>query len=187
MYKKYKNAFFLVFMLAFLAACGHKVNNETPSDVCGYKVSLPDGWQEVAKKEDVMKMVFWGFSNSNYTRFTEEPLFRAWRAPDENTFLTVMELKRHRNFGASLFGDEIMRTLPDSGWKIQEKGTTQIDSIYCKWWIQSHLNGALQQQSFLIGKGAYYYTFVFSTSYLSEERQKMFENVMKTVTFYKGL
>ncbi|MBS0637908.1 MAG: hypothetical protein JSS12_10385 [Verrucomicrobia bacterium] len=191
----YKNTIYFLFIL-LITGCTQPTNEEKLSlsknlgdadTVCGYSLNLPKGWQEVIKEEDIKKMVFWAFSNSNYTKFTEVPVFRAWISADQDCYLTVMELKRHRNMGTSTFAAEILRMLPEMGWTIEETGSKKIQGNYCKWWIQSHLQGAIQQQCYFIGKGPFYYAFVFTTSYLSKERQQQFEEIMNTIGFQKDL
>jgi hypothetical protein len=200
MHKNNRNlhiALLLVMIQGLFSGCSHHNNSqslmneqkpELPPVGCGYTIAVPTGWHEVVKEEDVKKHIFWSFSNNNYTKFTENPLFRAWDAPEEtNAFLTIMELKRHRNLGMGGFYDEVIRGLREMGWTIQETGTTKIGGQRCKWWVQSHSGGAVQQQCFSVASGPYYYILAFSTSYLSEEKQRLFQQIAQTVTFYEGI
>lgn len=152
-----------------------------------YAVDLPPGWNEVRKQEDVNKLVFWGLVNYNHTSRAEKPLFRAWCGPEEShSFLTIMEVKRHRNLGLGVFYDDIIRFLREQGWQIQETGVTEIDNMRCKWWVQAVPNGALHQQCFLVTHGPYVYALAFTTSYMTDEKQKLFMQIAKSVTFRKG-
>lgn len=197
----YSNKLCIYLILASLQflfnGCSHHEDEQTvsaeqflqvPLAGCGYTITVPSGWREVVKEADVKKLVFWSFSNNNYTKHTEEPLFRAWNAPeDTNAFLTVMEVKRHRNYGMGSFYDQTIRFMREMGWVIHETGITKIGGERSKWWIQSHAGGEIQQQCFMVTNGAYIYILAFTTSYLSEDKQKHFSEIAHTVTFYEGM
>jgi hypothetical protein len=179
----------LVLAAYLVSGCSHYQSDDQITDVqAEYTLVVPSGWHELVKEKDVMKHVFWGFSNSNYTKHKEEPIFRAWVAPEkENAFFTIMEVKRHCNLGVGVTYNEIHRIFLEDGWKIQETGSTRINDRYCKWWIQTHANGALQQQCYLVANGPYFYAIAFTTSHLSEDKQKQFDQIAHSIAFHKGL
>ncbi len=152
-----------------------------------YVLEPPAGWVEVAKKEDVKKLVFWGLVNYNHTVHAEQPLFRAWCGPDEShSFLTVMEVKRHRNIGVGMFYGDLIRFLKEQGWKMQETGTAKIDNAWCKWWIQAVPGGDLHQQCFLVAHGSHLYALAFTTSYMTDDKQKLFMQIAQSMNFREG-
>ncbi len=182
---------FLICIVALVCAgCTHSVAPDTlhtHKQGVEYTIKIPNGWREVIKESDVKKHVFWGFTNSNYSKFKEQPLFRAWDAPEaENAFCTLMEVKRHRNLGVGGFYNQVVFMMREQGWDIQETGTTQLGGERSKWWIQTHLNGALQQQCYLFAHGEYVYALAFSTSYLSEKKQKLFKEIAESISFQAG-
>lgn len=183
----------ILMLQIIVSGCSHhkveKVDScEIQSPGLGYTVTVPAGWHEVVKKVDVNKHVLWAFTNANFTKHVETPVFRAWDGPEEaNAFFTIMEVNRHRNLGVAVFYDDIIRFLPTVGWIIQETGTTKIGGQRCKWWIQSYGEGALHQQCFMFGNGPYLYVMAFTTSYLGEEKQKLFEQIAHSVTFQEGM
>ncbi len=190
---KYKTFLSCIVFICALPGCAHQENdleeNYGHSNIIQeYTIQIPDSWHEVVKKNDVLKQVYWGFSNNNYSKHTEEPLFRAWNAPEkENAFLTIMEVKRNRNLGLGLFYNQLLFILQQDGWTLQESGTTTLDGKRCKWWIQTHLGGALHQLCYLVTSGPYVYGLAFNTTYLSEEKQKEFQKIAESIKFKSGL
>ena len=171
---------YLFIIICLISAC-------TRPSTSYYTIQMPEGWQEVEDQKIVEKHVFWAFSNNNYTKHTEEPIFRAWDAPDEeNAFVTIMELKRHRNLGMGKFYNEVIRVLQNAGWVMQERGTCELGGERCKWWNQAYGDGIVQQRCYMVANGPYYYVIAFTTSYLGEDKQKHFDKIAETLTFYEG-
>jgi hypothetical protein len=181
--------FVAVIMVVFFG-CTHSENsalhkNEFSDLHCGYHILLPDGWKEVPHRRDVEKHVFWGFSNYHHASVSEVPVFRTWETPEsEDMFLTIMEVKRHCNFGVGGMYNELMHILRDGGWTIKATGVTRIGKERSKWWVQSHMHGDVQQLCYLVGNGPYFYAFVFTAADLTPEKKKIFEGIIESVTFH---
>ncbi|MCE5294778.1 MAG: hypothetical protein LLF94_09240 [Chlamydiales bacterium] len=184
----------LCLILGISSACNHSDSYQN-SDLTyadftpgtGYTIQMPNGWHEVANYRDVKKHIFWSFSNSNYTKFTEEPLFRAWDGPENlHSFFTVSEVKRHCHLSVSSLYDDLIRTLKDRGWVMHEAGVSEIDNKRTKWWVQSVPEGSLHQKCYLVAHENKMYVFAFTTSYLSEDKLKLYNNIAYSITFKKA-
>lgn len=184
----------LCLILGISSGCNHtdsyKNSDLTYADFTpgmGYNIQLPNGWHEVTNYKDVKKHIFWCFTNNNYTKFREEPLFRAWDGPEDlHSFFTVCEVKRHCHLSVSTIYDDLIRTLKNGRWIIHESGITEIDKRRTKWWIQSVSEGALHQKCYLVANENKMYTFVFTTSYLSEDKLKLFDEIAHSISFKKA-
>lgn len=191
----YASRVFLMFVVVavFTACAPRKAESEigwrdlsegSSQPLSSYNLSLPAGWQELNGYEHVRKRVFWAMGCYNYTKWLEKPQIRAWDGPEEvHTFLSVQQIKRHRNLGIGTVYDDTIRFMHELGADIQETGVSEINGLRCKWWVQSFSEGQVYQQCFMFCRESYTYIFCFTTSYLSEDKKQFFESIVKTATF----
>lgn len=191
----YASRVFLMFIVVavFTACAPHKAESENgrlawsegaSQPLSSYNLSMPAGWQEITNYEQIKTRVFWAMSCYNYTRWLEKPQIRAWDGPEEaHVFLTVQQIKRHRNLGIGTMYDDVIRFMHELGADVQETGVTEIKGLRCKWWVQSFSEGQVYQQCFMFARGSYSYIYCFTTSYFSEDKRQLFESLVNSVTF----
>jgi hypothetical protein len=187
-----KHIFFLLIPLVF--GCTHHESNSAEKaqliknmpirdKLDAFALSLPAGWTRVETVDEIDNRVLWAFT-SGYGPWTDNPDFAAWDGPENSdSFITCMRLKRDRTIGVSFWFDYLIPQMKDFGATVEEKGSTSIDGLNVKWWIQSFGTGILQQKCYMVGYEEYVYFLSFTTRYLSDERLKEFDNIIKTVTF----
>ncbi|MBS0655958.1 MAG: hypothetical protein JSR46_09290 [Verrucomicrobia bacterium] len=187
---------FLIPLMLFCSCTRHsqdrKYTSHTGSEYspeAGYSVSLPTGWTKVTDQELIDRRVLWSI-DTVYTRERHKNQIDAWDAPkDIDGFLTVMKVDLLSGFSREGFTfkeyiDYVICTLKENGVMVQETGTCPIDSHRSKWWVFSIGNGYLQQKCYAVPHKGFAYIFVFTTTYLSEEKNKLFDEIAKSVKFY---
>lgn len=182
-------------MLVF--SCGHHSKNDAYTSHTGsehsleegYSLSLPEGWTKVINPEHVARRVLWSIDTA-YVRQRHKNQIDAWDAPEAiDGFVTASKVNLLAGF--SLEGitfkdyiDYVICTLKEHGVVVQETGTMPIDSHRGKWWVFSIGNGHLQQKCYAVPHKGFAYIFVFTTTYLSEEKSNTFDDIVKSIKFY---
>lgn len=169
------------------AYISHTGSEYSPEE--GYSISLPQDWTKVTNPELIDRRALWSIDTSYMTQRHKNQI-DAWDAPTSiDGFFTVMKVNLLGGFSLDGFTfkeymDHVIYTLKEHGVVVQETGTMPIDSHRSKWWVFSIGNGYLQQKCYAVPHKGFAYIFVFTTTYLSEEKSKIFDDIAKSVKFY---